>query len=302
MIKGEATRTANPTFFSDPRQRHGMDAAWSRAEQPIVGFVDSRTAAPSDVESAASDRGATTVRGDLETVLTADPSLLVTASETDLSAVARAQPGVPVLPIGDVAGIETVSAERGAEALEAVLEGDATVRRHSVLGIEVEDHSIADDHDVADGRGSTDDTGSQLTRERALFDATLVTDEPAWISEYGVESRGESLSTFRADGVVVATPAGSYGYSSALEAPHLASSIDAVAVSPIAPFATRTQRWVLPDDEITLTVERDESDVTLVVDDRSIRTIGVGSRVRLGVDGALSTFVIPNDVVSTNGE
>ncbi|SDJ89847.1 NAD(+)/NADH kinase [Natronorubrum texcoconense] len=273
-----------------------MDAAWSGAEQPVVGIVDSRTATPSDVEPAASDRGATTVRGDLETVLAAEPSLLVTAGETDLSAVARAHPGVPVLPIGDVDGIDTVSAVRAPAALEAVLEGDATVRRHSVLGIEIEDDESADD------TRSADDDGSNCTRERALFDVTLVTDEPARISEYGVESRGESVSTFRADGVVVATPAGSYGYSSALEAPHLASSIDAVVVSPIAPFATRTRRWVLPDDEVALTVERDEGDVTLVVDDRSVRTVGVGSRVRLGVDGALSTFVVSDDGVSTNGE
>ncbi|WP_440765786.1 NAD(+)/NADH kinase [Natronorubrum sp. DTA7] len=262
-----------------------MDAAWSGAEQPVVGIVDSKTATALNADSIADAHDATTVRGDLETVLAAEPSLLVTTGEDGLSAAARAQPGVPVLPIGDVDGIDTVSAARAPAALEAVLEGDATVRRHPVLGIEVED-----------------DTGSNLIRERALFDATLVTDEPARISEYGVESRGEPVSTFRADGVVVATPAGSYGYSSALEAPHLASSIDAVAVSPIAPFATRTRRWVLPDDDIALTVERDEGDVTLVVDDRSVRTIDVGSRVRLGVDGALSTVVVSDGVVSTNGE
>ncbi|WP_137289736.1 NAD(+)/NADH kinase [Natronorubrum halophilum] len=288
-----------------------MDAAWSEDERPVVGIVNSETAtgigtelvgnvsddsgsrsirAEDSLDAVLDAHDATALRGNLEDVLAAAPSLLVTGGERDLSAVARAGFDGPVLPVGDISGIDAVARAQLPAALGAVLEGTATVSERSLLEVDVEGDDAGD--------GTSDDTDE--TRERALFDVTLVTDEPARISEYSVESRGDALATFRADGVVVATPAGSHGYASAVDAPHLASAVDAVAVAPIAPFVTQTRRWVLPDDSVTLAVERDEGDVTLVVDDRSVDAIGVGSRVSITADGTLSTLSVPDDALESN--
>ncbi|MFC4437142.1 MULTISPECIES: NAD(+)/NADH kinase [Natrialbaceae] len=255
-----------------------MDAAWSPGDDgAVVGVVDRETAASEtlagavdSLEAGLSDADATTVSGSLEGVLAAEPSLLVVAGEAALSDVARNGTGTPVLPVGDVDGLESVPVDRLPEALEVALAGDARTRARPVLGVELE--------------GAT---------YRALFDATLVTDEPARISEYSVRSGGDPVDSFRADGVVVATPAGTEGYASAVNAPSLSASVDAVAVAPIGPFATRTQRWVLPDDAVELAVERDEGAVTLVVDGRSVGTAPVGSPVGIGVDGTLETLVAP---------
>ncbi|ELY44576.1 NAD(+)/NADH kinase [Natronorubrum sulfidifaciens] len=268
-----------------------MDAAWAEAEQPVVGIIERACTDDSDdagtrllrvdngLEGLVSDHGGTIARGTLEDVLETDPSLMVAAGASTLSAIARADPDAPVLPVGDIVGLETVNRDVLPDALAVALAGDATIRQRSVLGVDVDD-------------GTTRDGNN--TPARALFDVTLVTDEPARISEYGVSSRGESVATFRADGVVVATPAGSRGYASAVDAPQLSSAVDAVAVTPIAPFVMQTCQWVLPEDELTLTVERNDTPVRLVVDDRPAETVPVDTAVTIAADGALSTLSVPD--------
>ncbi|ELY70282.1 NAD(+)/NADH kinase [Natrinema versiforme] len=265
-----------------------MDAAWSAGESPVVGVVGEADTSDAveidaDLESvfAASDADVTAVDGGLEDVLAAEPSMVVAAGEATLSAVARADSDVPVLPVGPVSGIESVDRDHLPDALAAVLDGRALCRERAVLGVSLE--------------SAGNDKTETATRVRALFDVTLITDEPARISEYGVRDRGTSVATFRADGVVAATPAGSHGYASAVDAPHLSRAVDAVAVAPIGPFVTQTRRWVLPTDELTFTVEREACDVALVVDGRSIGSVTVDSRVTVSPAASLSTLVVPDE-------
>ena len=308
-----------------------MDAAWSVDEQPVVGIVDANadtgSRADADSESLAdalqpivTAHDATAVSGDVDAVLEATPSVLVAAGDDDLSAIARAGADGPVLPVGDVTGIDAVNWARAPAALEAVLESEATVRQRAILELEVAAHgrrgdvagydgmNITADGDSADAdfdapSADTDengaetdanggDDGADTVRDRALFDITLVTDEPARISEYGVASRGDSVATFRADGVVVATAAGSHGYAGAVDAPSLSTAVDAVAVAPVAPFVTDTRRWVLPDDQLTLTVERDEGPIALVADGRRVTSVGVDARIDVSVADALETLSV----------
>ena len=255
-------------------------------DEPVVGVVresDAGERTLSDVLPARSDRDPRVVEGDLETVLEAAPSLLVAAGTADLSAVARARPGVPVLPVGDVPGLETVAADRLPAAVDAALEGASRVRRRDLLTVDVE---------TPDGESAA----GSFADERALFDVALVTAEPARISEYGVYDREEEVTTVRADGIVAATPAGCHGYADAVDAPRGSPDIDAVAVAPVAPFVRNTRRWVLPTADVVLTVERDEGDVVLVVDGRELGSLSLGSRVALAADGTLST-VVPDEPV-----
>ncbi|MFD1563919.1 NAD(+)/NADH kinase [Haloarchaeobius amylolyticus] len=255
-----------------------MDAAWSAGEEPVVGVIDGQADATDAIEIGtrleSADTDVTIVSDEVDTVLEAEPSVLVAASETTLTALARTGVEAPVLPVGPVSGIDSVAPDRLLDALEAVLAGDAVRRPRPVLEAALE----------------SNDT---VVRDRALFDVTLVTDEPARISEYGVDSRGQHVATFRADGVVAATPAGSHGYASAVDAPQLSAAIDAVAVAPIGPFVTQTRQWVLPDDGLAFTVERNDSDVCLVVDDRSIGVVPMDARVTVSVTDTLPTLVVP---------
>ncbi|MFA9415136.1 NAD(+)/NADH kinase [Natrinema sp. HArc-T2] len=254
-----------------------MDAAWSAGEEPVVGVIDGQADATDAIEI--SDRlesvaDVTIVSDEVDAVLEAEPSVLVAIGEAPLAALARAAVDIPVLPVGQVSGIESVDHGCVPDTLEAIIGGDAVSRPQPVLGVSLE---------------STD----TVVSDRALFDVTLVTDEPARISEYAVHSRGQSVATFRADGVVAATPAGSHGYASTVDAPQVSAAIDAIAVAPIGPFVTQTRQWVLPDDDLAFTVERNENDVCLVVDDRSIGTVTMDARVTVSVTDTLSTLVVP---------
>ncbi|MFA9517654.1 hypothetical protein ACERIT_10625 [Halopenitus sp. H-Gu1] len=119
----------------------------------------------------------------------------------------------------------------------------------------------------------------------ALFDVTLVTSEPARISEYAVESGAEYRQSFRADAVTVATPIGTTGYARCAGAPVLSPGTGLVVV-PVAPFSTRTDTWVV-NDSATISVEREEEPVSLVIDDEVCRTVGTDDPVSVSVDGRL---------------
>lgn len=255
-------------------------AAWTAGDQPVVGVVDA------DPDSSASEGrlvdslagllaeyDGSVVTGHAETVHEADPSFVVAVGDEGLFDVLQSAEWteIPVLPVDWSTGVAGIRRTALADATRDVLEGNARVCDHPLLEVRIGDK---------EGR-------------RALSDVTLATDEPARISEYSIESRGESVAQFRADGVVVATPAGSHGYANAVNGPILSTAIEAVVAAPIAPFDTHTDRWVLPDDDLSLSVERDESAVAVSVDGRTLETITVDTRVHITADRSLSTFVFP---------
>ncbi|MEY7849654.1 hypothetical protein AB7C87_10715 [Natrarchaeobius sp. A-rgal3] len=248
--------------------------AWRPDLTSPVGFVESDSEGdlePSDLESDVESVGTSVISGPPADVLEADPAIIVAVGDSAISAVAATDLDVPVVPVGDVPGLSAVDPDHVSNALESAFSGDGRVRAHPVLVVETP------------GGG----------RERAVFDVTLVTAEPAQISEYGLSRRDESIAQFRADGVVAATPAGSHGYAEAIDGPLVSAAVEAIVVVPIAPFVTRTCRWVLPNDGVVLSVERDEDPVVLCVDDRTVERIPAGEQVSIAADGALSTVVVP---------
>jgi len=89
---------------------------------------------------------------------------------------------------------------------------------------------------------------------RAAMDAMLVTSTPARISEYVVRAGDEHVTTVRADGVVIALPAGHSGCARAADDPVVAPEAGVVAVVPVAPFATDPDHWVVPIDGLSVTM------------------------------------------------
>lgn len=101
----------------------------------------------------------------------------------------------------------------------------------------------------------------------AVADCTVITSDPARISEYSVATTDRPMATFRADGVVIATPFGSTGYSRAAGGPRLAPHTG-VAVVPIAPFAMQADQWVV-DWPLSVRVKRD-TPVSVYADERPV--------------------------------
>lgn len=174
----------------------------------------------------------------------------------------------PVLPVALEAGLPSVAVSDVRPSIEAFARGEASTRQHPLLDVAVDGEPVG----------------------RAVFDAMLVRSEPGRISEYRL-SAPSAESRFRADGVVAATPAGSHGYAHAAAGPRVGRDAEAVVVVPVAAFGLGAPTWVLdPDAGLELRVERDEGDVSLLLDGRERRTLAGQTSVTLAADGRLETI------------
>lgn len=228
-----------------------------------VGVVGEHRA----VAEAVADAGCSPVVGDATEVLAGDPAAIVAVGEGALVDLARAGADVPVLTVAAGRGVRSVPEAAVEPAVAGLVAGDARLVAYPV-------HAV--DGGVA-----------------VLFDVLLVTDDPASISEYVVGVDGATVGRFRADGVVLATPAGSVDYARAAGGPVLVPGTGVVAVVPVAPFATDQDDWVLPVDRVELAVAREDAPVQLVADGRRERRVGAGERLGLERRGTLRVAVVP---------
>lgn len=234
----------------------------------LVGVVGDP---PAGLAAALSDRGWRVDEGGADAVLAADPELVVAVGDTALFTVARRSPAAPILPVDASRGFGAVPGDSADAAVEEALADGATRQTHPVLGVTLDGERVA----------------------RAVADVSLLTAEVAHISEYTVGMAGTHVETFRADGIVVATPAGSPGYARRIDCPVVAPGTDVGAVAPIAPFATDPDNWVLPLEKLRLTVVRDETEVALLADDREVATVDTGDPVHVGTAGTFQVAVVP---------
>ena len=235
---------------------------------PVVGVVGE---IDDGLVDAIEDAGGQVRTGTAEAVVADAPDVVVAVGEPATLAVARQHPSMPVVPVDAGRGLRSVPGDAAVEAAASIVAGEWTTESHPLVAVELDGERV----------------------DRALLDVTLVTSEAARISEFGVTARATRVGQFRADGVVVATPAGTPGYARQVGTPIVAAETGVLAVAPIAPFATNPDHWLVGDERIALTVERDEADVTLFADDRSVAPVSPGETVALTTDRSVTVAVLP---------
>ena len=227
---------------------------------PVVGIVGA------DYAQAVRRAGGEPLVGEPSEVVAAVPDAVVAVGESALCALVTAGVEAPILPVDIGPGISSVPVADLEAALEALVAGEYLPTERPVL---------------------TADDGT-----RALFECMLVTAEPARISEYTITSGGDHVATFRADGVVVATPAGSHGYARRADGPVVAPKTGVVTVVPVAPFSTEADNWVVTPEQLRLTVERDEAPVDLLADDRVVGEVTAGDPIEFNAAERVSVAVV----------
>jgi NAD+ kinase len=110
-----------------------------------------------------------------------------------------------------------------------------------------------------------------------------------------VEVDDTYVTTFSADGVIVATPTGSTAYSFSAGGPIVSPSVEGIVVTPVAAHMVFDRSLVLHSDErVTLEVLGEEPGL-LSADGRSALELPIGSRVRIGAAPIPSRLVRRDD-------
>ncbi|MDR0745043.1 MAG: NAD kinase [Mediterranea sp.] len=82
--------------------------------------------------------------------------------------------------------------------------------------------------------------------------------------------KGAYLTTYQADGLIIATPTGSTAYSLSVGGPVIAPQSNTIAITPVAPHSLNVRPIVIRDDwEITLEVESRSHNFLVAIDGRS---------------------------------
>jgi len=150
-------------------------------------------------------------------------------------------------------------------ALDLVLQGKATVSERMKLRVHVHRGGAAE-RKVVD---------SEVLNEVVIAKGAL-----APMAELEVTAGGQYVTTYKADGVIVATPTGSTAYSLSVGGPILMPTMNGYILTPISPH-TLAQRPMVFDEsaELEITIDSVVGDAMLTVDGQLTRSLGEGSRV-----------------------
>ncbi len=167
--------------------------------------------------------------------------------------------GVPVLGInggtvGFIAGLEMDQLER----LPRLLEGRYTTEHRMMLDVALEH-------------------GGETVHFTALNEAVVSHGSLSRLIQLEILSGDDPVVTYRADGVIVATPTGSTAYSLSAGGPIVDPALSCLLLTPICPHAMHTRPYLF-SDTAQLTV-RAGDDAYLTVDSEQAIALSAGDRV-----------------------
>ncbi|MES2462208.1 MAG: NAD(+)/NADH kinase [Armatimonadota bacterium] len=203
--------------------------------------------------------------------------VVVFGGDGTLLAAARlvAPHGTPLLGIhlGHFGFITEAPPENLLSAVDAALEGRATIEERMMLSGQVI------------RRDGSPNTGDQCTLPDALLGMNdMVVASNAVRMVHVVTRIGKDLlATYAADGVIVASPTGSTGYSLSAGGPLVHPSVPGLIITPICPHTLNARALVIPDTET----------VHLTVEPHSSHNDGAV----ISVDGQIETPLYPGDSV-----
>lgn len=115
----------------------------------------------------------------------------------------------------------------------------------------------------------------------ALNDVVVAKGAIARMGQFSVDVDDQLAASFRADGLIVATPTGSTAYSLAAGGPVLVPGVDALIVTPISPHQLTLRPTVLPgNSKILVRIEGVPDQTFLTVDGQEAIEMRVGDELR----------------------
>lgn len=110
-------------------------------------------------------------------------------------------------------------------------------------------------------------SGREIAREAVLNDLVINRGALARLADIQTYIDDYYLTTYRADGLIVATPTGSTAYSLAAGGPVIHPDVPGIIVTPICPFTLTNRPLILPDSvAIKVVLEKEAQNVMLTFD------------------------------------
>ena len=188
--------------------------------------------------------------------------------------------GVPILAVnlGTFGFITEVSVDEWKEAFDQYLSGKTGLSYRLMIRVMV----IRD--------------GENIFLSRGLNDLVVKANGISNIVKLNLNLNETRLGTFRADGILVATPTGSTAYSLAAGGPILDSEMDALIVTPICPFTLSNRPLVVSGEDIIQieVLAHQRTDLNLSIDGQEMLPLKEGDIVIVERSRGRALLVLSN--------
>lgn len=172
---------------------------------------------------------------------------------------------IPILGVnlGSLGFLTAITVAEVFPILEKIMKDEYTVEERMLLHVE---HTRSDE---------------VLSTHRVLNDAVIKGDN-ARLVRLETRINKEYVNTYRADGLIIATPTGSTAYSLSANGPILYPTIHSIIVAPICPFNLTNRPVVIPDwMTVDVTVSPDQHGIELILDGQVDMPLESGDIVKI---------------------
>lgn len=209
---------------------------------------------------------------------TYDLFIIVGGDGSILSVVGRMEHfQTPLLPIsaGTVGFLADIAPHSFPTAFARIKNGEYTEDRRALLQVTLQ----KENGEQIVSHGLNDAVVSQSSVARIVSIRTLVNDR--------------YLTTYRADGIIVATPTGSTAYSLSAGGPIVSPEFSGLILTPVSPHTLSHRSLILPQEkEVTLFADAESrEDVLLTIDGQRVFSMEKQDRVLLRIHSEKATFL-----------
>lgn len=162
--------------------------------------------------------------------------------------------GIPILGIntGRLGFLATINKKNIQESVELILKGEFTIQERTLLSVK-----------------TSPKTAEFSELNFALNEVTIARKNTTSMIGVRTSLNKEYLTNYWADGLIVATPTGSTGYSLSCSGPVILPNSKSLVITPIAPHNLNARSMVISDEtNIQLTIDSREKDFLISLDSR----------------------------------
>lgn len=121
--------------------------------------------------------------------------------------------------------------------------------------------------------------GQDVLRRAALNEAVISQRAIARLLDLSAELDGTTISTYKADGLIVSTPTGSTAYNLAAGGPILTPDLQAIVLTPICPHTLTNRPVVMPGTSHIVVTNLSPSPVILTIDGQWSQELAAGDSI-----------------------